>query len=201
MKSVLTSIQPYYVFLIIARKMGWDIPQEKTVEIRKDCPKARDWNKITHIYCSKNRKSFNRIPKEYQPLMKRFLGKVIGEFICDRINKILPVDVFWEEIGYDLDDKQLVETCLTRKEIKNYGKRKPLYGLHITDLQIYDTPKELSEIFVKGECEGRLCMCCKNAHRGMGWLDGNTCDEDDCEVWGIRPLTRPPQSWCYVESL
>jgi len=36
MKSVLISIQPYWVFLIIARLMGWNIPQEKTVEVRKD---------------------------------------------------------------------------------------------------------------------------------------------------------------------
>ncbi len=31
MKVVLISIQPYYVFLIIARAMGWKIDQEKTV--------------------------------------------------------------------------------------------------------------------------------------------------------------------------
>ncbi len=89
MKSVLISIQPYWVFLIIARLMGWNIPQEKTVEVRKDCPKASDWNKVVHIYCSKNRKSFNLIPKEYQPLMEKFLGSVIGEFVCDSIS-ILP---------------------------------------------------------------------------------------------------------------
>ncbi len=40
MKSVLISIQPYWVFLIIARLMGWNIPQEKTVEVRKDYPPA-----------------------------------------------------------------------------------------------------------------------------------------------------------------
>lgn len=54
MKAITLSIQPYYVFLIIARLMGWNIPQEKTVEVRKDFPKASDWNKVTYIYCSKN---------------------------------------------------------------------------------------------------------------------------------------------------
>ena len=44
-KSVLISIQPYYVFLIIAKTMGWDIPQEKTIEVRKTVPKDKDWNK------------------------------------------------------------------------------------------------------------------------------------------------------------
>ena len=58
MKSVLISIQPYYVFLIIAQLMGWDIPQRKTEEVRKDLPKDKAWNRNTHIYCSKNLKSF-----------------------------------------------------------------------------------------------------------------------------------------------
>lgn len=84
-KAVMASIQPYYVFLIIAHKMGWNIPQDKKVEVRKDYPKAKDWNKKVDIYCSKNKKSFNRIPKEYQPLMRPLLGKVICEFVCDYI--------------------------------------------------------------------------------------------------------------------
>ncbi len=51
MKSVLISIQPYWVFLIIARLMGWNIPQEKTVEVRKDYPKDGILdcnNRVTH---------------------------------------------------------------------------------------------------------------------------------------------------------
>ena len=85
MKSVLISIQPYWVFLIIAQKMGWDIPQNKTVEIRKNYPKENSWNKKVIIYCTQDKKSFNHIPKEYQGSMRPLLGKVIGEFICDGI--------------------------------------------------------------------------------------------------------------------
>lgn len=33
MKSVLISIQTYWVFLITAQLMGWNIPQEKTIEV------------------------------------------------------------------------------------------------------------------------------------------------------------------------
>jgi len=77
-KSVLIAIQPYYVFLIIARLMGWDIPQEKTIEVRKNYPRDATLNKRVHIYCSRNRRSFNRIPKQYQPLVEKFLGRVIG---------------------------------------------------------------------------------------------------------------------------
>lgn len=183
MKSVLISIQPYYVFLIIARKMGWNIPQEKTIEVRKDYPKDKDWNKVTHIYCSKNRKSFNRIPAKYQPLMEKFLGKVIGEFVCDRIVKYdccedLPYD------KYFICENEREQMCLDWSEIEEYGQDKPLYGLHISDLKIYDKPKELGE-FRKG---------CNDRYDPMYGSYCNYCNER-CKI------TRPPMSWCYVEEL
>ena len=84
-KAVLMSMQPYWVFLIIAKKMGWNIGKEKTIEVRKNYPKDEKWNKVAKIYCSKDKKSFSKIPKEYQPLMEQFSGKVIGEFVCDSI--------------------------------------------------------------------------------------------------------------------
>lgn len=203
MKSVLISIQPYWVFLIIARLMGWNIPQEKTFEVRKDYPKASDWNKRVHIYCSKNRKSFNRIPKEYQPLMEKLLGKVIGEFVCDSIS-ILPAIFITKNVYGASENAQRFasESCLTQQELIAYcGTNDFLYGWRIFDLVIYDKPKKLMEFFVKGECENfDNCRFCPYFHEGRGWLDGSTCDEDDCEVYGFKPLTRPFQSWGYVEQ-
>ena len=38
MKSVMISIKPYWVFLIIAKTMGWAIDKQKTVEVRKTYP-------------------------------------------------------------------------------------------------------------------------------------------------------------------
>ncbi len=96
-KSVMISIQPYWVFLIIAKKMGWNVEQEKTIEVRKSHPKGENWDKVAKIYCSKDKKSFNRIPKLYHPLMERFLGKVVGEFVCD---KIIDIDYGIEEGVY-----------------------------------------------------------------------------------------------------
>lgn len=201
-KSIMLSIQPYYVFLIIARLMGWDIPQHKTVEVRKDCPKDSAWNRRVHIYCSKSRKSFNRIPKQYQPLMEKFLGKVIGEFACLRLEKFTVGTLRCDDI------EEL--SCLSYSEMIDYfykpeeldGKTaKEGYGWHIDNLKVYDTPKELGEFFVEGDCEGNDCLHCKNFHEGEGWLDESYCDESDCIHWGIKPLTRPPQSWQYIEEL
>ena len=59
MKSVMISIKPYWVFLIIAKTMGWNIDKEKTVEVRKTCPQDDEWNKVGKIYCTKDKKYFN----------------------------------------------------------------------------------------------------------------------------------------------
>lgn len=212
MKSVITSIQPYYVFLIIARLMGWDIPQEKTVEVRKDYPKDSEWNKVTHIYCSKNRRSFNRIPKQYQPFMKKLLGKVVGEFVCDTIVK------YEGGIDYGVDDNDHIFYCgtlaectgLTRTECLDYGKKKirlgwllqDLYGWHISDLKIYDTPKELGEFYHKLSekvLENGDYDCRKGETICMDYPEGGDLCED-CPFGGRVYLTRPPQSWCYVEA-
>lgn len=179
MKSVLISIQPYYVFLIIARLMGWKIPEHKTVEVRKNFPKDLAWNKKAYIYCSKNKKSFDRIPKIYQTLMKELLGKVIGEFICDNIRKGRGDNAI---AAYYHNNPE--ETCLTDLEIRLYATYgKPLYFWHISALTVYDTPKELSDFRVY--CEGKECFNCKHSERKLYSLE---CSQLDC----------PPQSWCYV---
>lgn len=186
MKSVLVSIKPYYVFLIIAHKMGWDIPQEKTIEVRKDFPKDKAWNKVVHIYCSKDKKSFNLIPAPYQPLMKKFVGKVIGEFVCDKITDIsVVVRNCNEDYNQVYHNDECKGSCLTWKELQEYGKGKPLYDWHISDLKIYDKPKELFD-FVNYD----KYQACKERN----------CFSDECWICDNNAIVvRPPQSWCYVE--
>ncbi|MBR3963865.1 MAG: hypothetical protein IKJ80_00470 [Clostridia bacterium] len=174
MKSVLISIQPYWVFLIIAKKMGWNIDIQKTIEIRKNYPKDENWDKVSKIYCSKDKKSFSKIPKEYQPLMEQFLGKVIGEFVCSNIAKGTA------QFG----------SCLTMQEIAEYANNKEVYGWCISDLVIYDEPRELSEFKKAGfMTEGDW----------LAYLYPNT--HCHYEAWAKKfEIERPPQSWCYVEE-
>ena len=172
-KSVLISTQPYYVFLIIAKTMGWDIPQEKTIEVRKTVPKDKDWDKKVIIYCSKSKKSFAKIPKEYQSLMGRLSGKVIGEFVCDTI-------ITDRTFGHNPMFKAL--SCMSDAEIASYCTANEMYGFHISDLVIYDKPKELSEFCKPVDC-----------HRGT--------QRDNCVGCWDCEITRPPQSWYYVEEL
>lgn len=191
MKSVLASIKPYYVFLIIARRMGWDIPQEKTIEVRKDFPKDKAWNKVVHICCSKDKKSFNLIPAQYQPLMKKFVGKVIGDFVCDRVYDIKPHCDIGDYVNqYECGWKYGEDFhCLSFSEMKSYLKNKKGYGWHISNLVIYDKPKEVNEFTRPCSYDG-ICFSCKRfITNGMPY---GFCDST---------ITRPPQSWQYVEEL
>ena len=211
MKEVLMCIQPYWVFLIIARIMGWKIDKEKTIEVRKSFPKDQDWNRNVKIYCSKNEKSFKRIPKEYQPLMEKFLGEVIGEFVCEDIQA---VNSKCSDCGIDLfyhDCK--TKGCLTESEVDKYfniPKDKDLrvmkgngFAWRISDLKIYDKPKELSEFYIFDSDKRRPSVDCEYKKRGFShdWClqtDNRFCNELLCDKKRIK---RPPQSWCYVEEL
>lgn len=194
MKSVLISIQPYWVFLIIAKKMGWNINQEKTVEIRKNYPKSNDWNKVVKIYCSKDKKSFAKIPKEYQPLMERFLSKVIGEFVCDKTDRIAHCGTCNNDIKLNIVDKnfyckaldyEYLNKCkLSYSEIEEYSNRGDVFAWHISNLVIYDKPRELSEFYVSVKDHWET-------YDPRNYING---------TWQ-KPLKRLPQSWCSVKEL
>lgn len=199
MKSIMISIKPYWVFLIIAKTMGWNIDKEKTVEVRKTYPQDDEWNKVGKIYCTKDKKSFNHIPKKYQPFMKRFLGKVIGEFVCDRIDTIrkrgiddnfdycyLSLDK-WGNDDIEPEITAVKNSCVLKDDLNDYGKNsRMLYGWHISNLKLYDKPKGLGEF--EKPCNRNCFTPCPH-YRGK---------EYECE----KPIiTRPPQSWCYVESI
>lgn len=191
MKSVLISIQPKWVEKIAKG--------EKTIEVRKTKPNLERPFKC-YIYCTKGKNAnddiylFDRlIYHKYDMSIDNYMYcsknrldlncKVIGEFICDKIDEYNS-----NERGWYIYPQE--ETCLLCDEIASYGKGKTLYGWHITDLKIYNKPKELSEF--------RVCL--KNPLHE----DCNNCcfSGTDCIGCGVyKPLTRPPQSWCYVEDL
>ena len=195
MKSVIISIRPYWIFLIIAKKKGWNIEKEKTIEVRKSFPKDKDWDKTVIFYCTKDKASFNKIPKEYQPLMEKFLGKVIGEFVCDVIYAISKYSIK-EKIIYNSVDSynnlQIIkDSCLNINDIIAYTKGKTdVYLWHISDLKIYDKPKEITEFYKCGF---------EDAYNEWEYYDiaGVNGIMPKSEDWKIK---RPPQSWCYVQE-
>lgn len=170
MKAVMISIQPKWCEKIANK--------EKTIEVRKTRPKISTPFKC-YIYCTigDGIKGDYLIPSNLQ------CGKVVGEFVCDWITDIsVPVRNCNEDYNHVYHNDECKGSCLTWKELQEYGKGKPLYAWHISDLVIYDKPKELSEFKKYYECGNNSCGNC------------NKCDKD-------YHLTRPPQSWCYVEEL
>ena len=182
MKAVLISIQPRWCELIASGK--------KTIEVRKTRPKIETpFRCYIYMTATKERCRLWEYITAYQNSKGDILNgsqKVIGEFVCDDII----VDVRGENA--DVFSKY---AQLSLVEQKKYGANKPLFGWHITDLKIYDKPKKLGEF--KPWCEKsrktddnlEMCCNCKNAF-----------SDEDGVFYGCG-LTRPPQSWCYVEEL
>lgn len=204
MKSVIISIKPYWVFLIIAKTMGWNIDKEKNIEVRKTCPKDNEWNKVGKIYCTKDKKSFNFIPKKYQPFMKRFLGKVIGEFVCDEITRIAYCGYDNERIELNIVDdnlkcKKLDEGFLYRcqlsfSDIEKYANGGKVYGWHISDLVIYAEPKDIGEFYKVGMLSYDDWL--------YGIYNGDGGARSSYESYkNAFKLSKAPQSWCYVKGV
>lgn len=204
MKSVLISIKPKDCELIANRKM--------TIKILKNRPKIETPFKC-YIYVTKPKKWFRFSDWGYASDESLWLSngkvkmcdgfefwadgkeyellccKVIGEFVCDKVQEFTPCAVRLCGLDYNICVSDFFATSMTDQELNDYGKGKPLYGWHISDLKIYDKPKELRE-FKRWNRTEENAPC---AH--TKWL------YPDCKDCKACNLTRPPQSWCYVESL
>lgn len=167
MEAVMISIRPEWCEKIANGK--------KSIEVRKTRPKLETPFKV-YIYCTKGYPMLWKDGAEIFVADSKFNwlvntpdflnGKVIGEFVCDRIIT---------DATYGHNTVLNTLACLTPADAASYCVNPEMYGWHITELEIYDTPKELSGCLVE---------------------DNKTFD---CP--GLVALKRPPQSWCYVENL
>ncbi|MBQ2973362.1 MAG: hypothetical protein IJE19_03320 [Clostridia bacterium] len=152
-------------------------------------------------------------------------GKVIGEFVCDYINEyecefvddecfewIASIDRdedgditgFYEwtnEFDIPYTNTEFFEKCcIEYEDLKKYIGIgiDTFYACHISNLVIYDKPKELSEFYTEDFEEIY-----------SNWEDLFTIGvPSDCSAqFPPEPkredyiVKRPPQSWCYVEVL
>ena len=120
------------------------ISGEKTIEVRKTRPKM-DTPFKCYIYKCGN-------------------GKVVGEFLCDQII---------EDRTYGHNEEFYRADCMSAYDAAAYAMQSPMYGWHISDLRVYDHPRDLWEFTGLRETK-----------------------------FGAEPvpITRPPQSWRYVEE-
>ena len=136
--AVLISIRPKWCDLIASGK--------KTIEVRKTKP-----NLPTPFKCY----IYQTVPKSGD--WNEHDGRVVGEFTCDSIE---PHRLLYPAYQCEVDQTLLKESCLTYTELHNYvGSGNRFYGLHISELTIYDKPRELSEF--RRRCPNDLyCESC-----------------------------------------
>lgn len=179
MRSVLISIQPKWVEKIASGK--------KTIEVRKTRPKLETPFKC-YIYCTKAKEDRYILERHENGFATRLDGKVIGEFVCDKIIDIKP-------FGLDIEEFEK-QSCLSALEIARYLKGLYGYGWHISDLKIYDKPKELRDFkkqnfcYKAGDIDNLGCWEGGCVEQELGWCDGR------CSV-----VEKAPQSWQYVEKV
>jgi predicted transcriptional regulator len=178
-KAVMLSIRPKWCEKIASG--------EKTIEVRKTRPKLETPFKC-YIYCTLPKYPHEDFIATNYPRPQFYGGgKVIGEFTCERIYEIgkrgIPENFDycylslneWGNDDIETEIKAISASCVSKEELNAYGAKAPLlYGWHISDLRIYDEPRELSEF--------------------TGLRDTR---------FGAAPydIKRAPQSWCYVEAM
>lgn len=167
MKSVLRSVKPYWFYLICEGK--------KKVEVCKTEPLSKEWDRIVYLYCSKDMRSFNRIPEEYREKYRKYLGTVGAYFYCYGIMDIS-------------SDYAPVGSCLTSEELMQYGKGKTLSGLCFRKINVFKKPRGLSDFKTPDKPYHKII----EREGSLMFMDGYESG---------KSLKRAPSSWCYVEEV
>lgn len=175
-KAILMSIRPKHVCNILNLI--------KLLEIRKKFPS--DYVGWVYIYCTKggdmicyrpNFDGYACVPNLYGN--EYFNGKVVARFWCDKVDLIRVR--FNAYCGGELSQDGLCKyACLSLEELDNYLLGGEGYAIHITKLEIFDKPKDISEFHKK------------HFPQFAGFVKNTT-------YYGLMPITRAPQSWSWIE--
>lgn len=228
MTKVMISIRPEWCEKIASG--------EKTIEVRKTRPEIEPPFKC-YIYCTKQREKTKcgfhfvctddlyRLPSGKIKVgysgelmlhptenwnQNNFLNcKVIGEFVCDAV---FPISVTYSDENSRIALREFPYTGMTDKQIMyDIGNGKTGYGWHISDLVIYDIPRELKEFLIVDKKTVKNCPYrertgqAETVTKHNGWIKGCyicTRDEIDwCYPCQTKNIERAPKNWCYVEDL
>lgn len=199
-KAILISIRPEWVAKILNG--------EKTIEIRKTAPKC-ELPIDVYIYCTKDEKSPINLPWEFPVRdengvfvtdcdFKKGNGKVVAKFTLNKIENFIngmnELELEWDgkpdaEYDYFAYEKALEKACLTYEEADKYCPDQSFYAWHISDLEIFDEPKELSEFY----------FWKKNKPTKKDIEFAKLTGSKIFRTKRLLPLNMAPQSWQYVE--
>lgn len=202
MKAILMSFKSKWIAKILNG--------EKTLEIRKRFP--LDYVGWVYIYCTENSKLLHKNvadiwwveDKGFQKENKRleieqqpaYNGKVVGRFWCDKVGVIelhnclsIPTIAYTTFADKYYSDSDLqAASCLSGGELTRYlgtDKEEVGFAIPISDLEIFDEPKELSEF----ENYNMVREVELNAEYYKGF-----------DTSKITVVKKAPQSWFYVEA-
>ena len=147
MDNYILSVRPEWLAKILNK--------EKTIELRKTAPQTPC---VMLLYCTKNGDGLTYFPNQYAK-KELINGKIVGQFTLEKMdrlnhqyyndpaNGIVDADVYCipNEYANQLENK----SCVSFKEMCEYGGHKDIFAWHISDLVIFDEPKELSDYGVK----------------------------------------------------
>ena len=169
----------------------------KTIEVRKTRPLI-DMPFKVYVYQTKIKFKVKNWQENFQSIVftpnggvEDGNGKVIGSFVCDRIDEYTFSDY---EARYRINDVDIAKTCLNHPELIAYGKGKPLYGWHITEPKLFDKPRDITEFALYGRCAedcDEYDFCARDSEDGRM----------SCKYFKRTFLKRPPQSWVYCETI
>lgn len=177
---------------------------EKTIEVRKTAPKLETPFTV-YVYQTKIKFKVKNWQENFQSIIftpnggvEEGNGKVIGSFVCDRVFELKINGDDYGNYWHEWDDEgDIQDMCLSYEELETYLGKSVGYGWHISDLKIYDKPKELSDFSKYGY--KYLGGCCVN-NNCKNYVYNGYYQPPECKIDGCF-LKRPPQSWCYVEAL
>lgn len=169
MKAIMISIKPRWCAPIMNGR--------KTIEVRKNKALANAIQKLIdengyadiYVYCTKDKSLIytdgtdgkgDYVDYKYYDSYKGNeddigSGKVVFKFRCREVKEIP-----WQNGLHELDQQSfsdfLDKCCLCYLDFKSYLNLKNGYAIHISDLEIFDEPKELSE-FKRKEAPQNFC--------------------------------------------
>lgn len=179
MKAITLSINPKWGAKVLngekeyegrKTKPHCELPIDVYVYITKGSPYLYyDWNKDIYGTTTLHDLQFgwsrvcsgaSRV-RAYQPLQEDKVntnGHVLAKFTLDKVEEItleeFVIDDFdttkLEFVTDTMNEKEILKkTCLSLDDLSDYSNGKKVYAWHISNLVIFDEPKELSEFGLK----------------------------------------------------